>query len=121
VVISLQSSDTANLPPRQSDARSRRHPRSGVAGAARNVIGRVESSWAPASTEEGFEIVRAAFEPLSSANTLPAATNVARAFADLYLTQIRNFRRRAEIPIRSSGWGRLYDPSEVFDRLYTDW
>jgi hypothetical protein len=24
----------------------------------RNVIGRVESSWAPASTEEGFEIVR---------------------------------------------------------------
>ena len=31
----------------------------------RNVVGRVESSWRPASAEEGFEIVRRRlFEPL---------------------------------------------------------
>jgi hypothetical protein len=31
----------------------------------RNVVGRIESSWRPASAEEGFEIVRRLFEPTS--------------------------------------------------------
>ena len=89
----------------------------------RNVIGRVESSWAPASTEEGFEIVRRRlFEPLIERDQFTGRDNVARAFADLYRTQHQEFppecrdsdyetRLKAAYPIHP----------EVFDRLYTDW
>jgi predicted AAA+ superfamily ATPase len=83
----------------------------------------VESSWAPASTEEGFEIVRRRlFEPLIDREQFAGRDNVARAFADLYRTQHQEFppecrdsdyekRLRAAYPIHP----------EVFDRLYTDW
>ena len=97
---------------------------SGRAALARlkNVIGRVESSWAPASTEEGFEIVRRRlFEPLLERDQF-GRDNVAHAFADLYRTQHQEFppecrdsdyekRLKAAYPIHP----------EVFDRLYTDW
>ena len=83
----------------------------------------MESSWAPASTEEGFEIVRRRlFEPLIDREQFAGRDNVARAFADLYRTQHQEFppecrdsdyekRLRAAYPIHP----------EVFDRLYTDW
>ena len=54
----------------------------------RNVVGRVESSWRPASAEEGFEIVRRRlFEPLADPTQFKDRDVVARAFADLYRTQ----------------------------------
>jgi predicted AAA+ superfamily ATPase len=124
LVISLPASDTASSPHAQSDDEEV----GGIRGRAalarlKNVIGRVESSWAPASTEEGFEIVRRRlFEPLLERDQFTGRDNVARAFADLYRTQHQEFppecrdsdyekRLRAAYPIHP----------EVFDRLYTDW
>ncbi len=47
----------------------------------RNVVGRVESSWRPASAEEGFEIVRRRlFEPLSDPAQFKDRDVVARMF-----------------------------------------
>jgi predicted AAA+ superfamily ATPase len=89
----------------------------------RNVVGRVESSWRPASAEEGFEIVRRRlFQPLSDPAQFKDRDVVARAFADFYRNQ------QAEFPpeCRDSDYeGRLKAAypihPEIFDRLYTDW
>ncbi len=124
LVISLPSSDTATSPHAQGEDEEVGGLR-GRAALARlkNVIGRVESSWTPASTEEGFEIVRRRlFEPLSEREHFTARDNVSRAFADFYRVQQQEFpaecrdadyerRLRAAYPIHP----------EVFDRLYTDW
>ena len=124
LVISLPSSDTATSPHAQSEDEEVGGLR-GRAALARlkNVIGRVESSWTPASTEEGFEIVRRRlFEPLSEREHFTARDNVSRTFADFYRAQQQEFpaecrdadyerRLRAAYPIHP----------EVFDRLYTDW
>jgi predicted AAA+ superfamily ATPase len=87
------------------------------------VVGRVESSWRPASAEEGFEIVRRRlFEPFANPEQFKDRDVVARAFAELYRSQHQEFppechdadyekRIKAAYPI---------DP-EIFDRLYTDW
>ena len=124
LVISLPSSDTATSPHAQGEDEEV----GGLRGRAalsrlKNVIGRVESSWTPASTEEGFEIVRRRlFEPLSEREHFTARDNVSRTFADFYRTQQQEFpaecrdadyerRLRAAYPIHP----------EVFDRLYTDW
>jgi predicted AAA+ superfamily ATPase len=89
----------------------------------RNVVGRIESSWRPASAEEGFEIVRRRlFEPLSDPARFRDRDVVARAFAEFYQSQQQEFppecrtsdyekRIKAAYPIHP----------EVFDRLYTDW
>ena len=124
LVISLPASDTATSPHAQADDEEVGGARGRAALARlRNVIGRVESSWAPASTEEGFEIVRRRlFEPLVEKAQFVARDTVARAFYDLYRTQHQEFppecrdlayenRLKAAYPIHP----------EVFDRLYTDW
>jgi len=89
----------------------------------RNVIGRVESSWRPASAEEGFEIVRRRlFEPFASPGQFTARDIVARAFADLYRTQREEFPpecREADYEARLRAAYPIHP--EVFDRLYTDW
>ncbi|MGI6302743.1 MAG: Swt1 family HEPN domain-containing protein [Verrucomicrobiota bacterium] len=124
LVISLPASDTAGSPHTQADDAEV----GGVRGREaldrlRNVIGRVESSWRPASAEEGFEIVRRRlFEPLAGPEQFKQRDLVARAFAELYRSQAVEFppecrdadyekRLRAAFPIHP----------EVFDRLYTDW
>jgi predicted AAA+ superfamily ATPase len=88
----------------------------------RSVIGRVESSWRPASAEEGFEIVRRRlFRPID-ASALADRDATARAFAESYRAQAAEFpaecreaayerRLRAAYPIHP----------ELFDRLYEDW
>jgi hypothetical protein len=89
----------------------------------RNVVGRVESSWRPASAAEGFEIVRRRlFQPLSDPAQFKDRDVVARAFADFYRAQ------HAEFPpeCRESGYEQRIKMAypihpEVFDRLYTDW
>ena len=124
LVISLPASDTAASPHAQADDEEV----GGVRGRAalarlKNVIGRMESSWAPASTEEGFEIVRRRlFEPLIDRDQFTGRDNVARAFADLYRTQHQEFPPEC----RNSDYeGRLKAAypihPEVFDRLYKDW
>ncbi|MGI6086499.1 MAG: Swt1 family HEPN domain-containing protein [Kiritimatiellia bacterium] len=89
----------------------------------KNAIGRVESSWRPASPDEGFEIVRRRlFEPLLDKQAFVARDAVARAFVDMYGTQHNEFPsecREAEYERRI----KLAYPihPELFDRLYNDW
>ena len=124
LVISLPASDTTGSPHTQADDVEVGGTRGREAlDRLRNVVGRVESSWRPASAEEGFEIVRRRlFEPLSDAAQFKDRDVVARAFADFYRTQKTEFppecadsdyekRLKAAYPIHP----------EIFDRLYTDW
>jgi len=124
LVISLPASDTAGSPHTQADDVEVGGQRGREAlDRLRNVVGRVESSWRPASAEEGFEIVRRRlFEPLIDQAQFKDRDVVARAFADLYRANQAEFppecrdadyekRIRAAYPIHP----------EIFDRLYTDW
>ena len=124
LVISLPASDTAGSPyTRADDAEVGGQRGREALDRLRNVIGRLESSWRPASAEEGFEIVRRRlFEPLRDPAQFKDRDVVARAFADLYRGQAQEFppecrdssyeqRLKAAYPIHP----------EVFDRLYTDW
>jgi predicted AAA+ superfamily ATPase len=123
LVISLPASDTSGSPHTQADDVEV----GGIRGREaldrlRNVVGRVESSWRPATAEEGFEIVRRRlFEPLAG-EQYKNRDVTARAFADLYRAQGAEFppecrggdyekRIQAAYPIHP----------EIFDRLYTDW
>jgi len=89
----------------------------------RNVVGRVESSWRPATAEEGFEIVRRRlFEPLGDASHFKDRDIVARAFASFYQAQQQEFPpecRDADYEKRIKAAYPIHP--EVFDRLYTDW
>ncbi len=124
LVISLPASDTSGSPHTAADDVEV----GGIRGREaldrlRNVIGRVESSWRPATAEEGFEIVRRRlFEPLAGPDAFKQRDVTARAFADLYHAQSAEFppecrggdyekRIQAAYPIHP----------EIFDRLYTDW
>ena len=124
LVISLPASDTSGSPHTQADDVEV----GGIRGREaldrlRNVVGRVESSWRPATAEEGFEIVRRRlFEPLDGPDAFKQRDVTARAFADLYHAQAAEFppecksgdyekRIQAAYPIHP----------EIFDRLYTDW
>ena len=124
LVISLPASDTASSPHTQADdVEVGGHRGREALDRLRNVIGRIESSWRPASAEEGFEIVRRRlFEPMVDKEQFVARDKVSRAFYDLYRTQQQEFppesrdseyekRLRAAYPIHP----------EVFDRLYNDW
>src|SRR5262249_31684197 len=88
----------------------------------KNVIGRVESSWRPASADEGFEIVRRRLFDEISANRATARDAAVKAFADLYRSQ------RAEFPAGCSegDYARRVTAAypihpELFDRLYGEW
>ncbi len=124
LVISLPASDTAGSPHTQADDIEVGGERGRAAlDRLRNAVGRVESSWRPASPEESFEIVRRRlFEPLVDPAQFVARDTTAKAFFDLYRTQQQEFppecrdsdyekRLKAAYPIHP----------EVFDRLYQDW
>ena len=124
LVISLPASDTSGSPHTQANDVEVGGTRGREAlDRLRNVVGRVESSWRPASAEEGFEIVRRRlFQPLADPEQFKQRDVVARAFADFYRTQQAEFppecreskyeqRIKAAYPIHP----------EIFDRLYTDW
>jgi predicted AAA+ superfamily ATPase len=124
LVISLPASETSGSPHTQANDVEVGGQRGREAlDRLRNVVGRVEASWRPASAEEGFEIVRRRlFEPLADQAQFKDRDVVARAFADFYRTQHQEFppecheadyekRVKAAYPIHP----------EIFDRLYTDW
>ena len=124
LVISLPASDTSGSPHTQADDAEVGGQRGREAlDRLRNVVGRVESSWRPASAEEGFEIVRRRlFEPLGDSANFKDRDLVARAFADLYRSQ------QQEVPpeCRDSAYEQRLKAAypihpEIFDRLYTDW
>lgn len=99
LVISLPASDTTGSPHTQADDVEVGGTRGREAlDRLRNVVGRVESSWRPASAEEGFEIVRRRlFQPLVEPEKFKQRDVVARAFADFYRSQ------KAEFPPRNAG------------------
>ena len=93
LVISLPASDTTGSPHAQADDVEVGGERGRAAlDRLRNAVGRVESSWRPASAEEGFEIVRRRlFEPIVEQPQFVARDTIARAFSDLYRTQQQEF------------------------------
>ena len=124
LVISLPASDTTGSPHTQSDDVEV----GGIRGREaldrlRNVVGRLESSWRPATAEEGFEIVRRRlFEPLDGPGAFKARDVTARAFADLYRAQGAEFPpecRDADYEKRIVAAYPIHP--EIFDRLYADW
>jgi len=124
LVISLPASDTSGSPHTQSDDVEVGGTRGREAlDRLRNVVGRVESSWRPASAEEGFEIVRRRlFQPLTDPEQFKQRDVVARAFADFYRTNQAEFpteTRNAEYEQRIKAAYPIHP--EIFDRLYTDW
>jgi predicted AAA+ superfamily ATPase len=118
LVISLPASDTQADDVEVGGIRGRE-----AIDRLRNVVGRVESSWRPATAEEGFEIVRRRlFEPLAGPDAFKQRDVTARAFADLYRAQSAEFppecrtgdyerRLQAAYPIHP----------EIFDQLYGGW
>ncbi len=124
LVISLPASDSVGSPHAQADDVEVGGQRGREAlDRLRNVIGRVESSWRPASAEEGFEIVRRRlFEPLVEQAQWVARDTVARAFYDLYRTQHQEFPPECRDPEYERRLRAAYPiHPELFDRLYTDW
>lgn len=88
----------------------------------KNAVGRVESSWRPASSDEGFEIVRRRlFQPLTNEQAV-ARDAVARSFVEVYGSQHQEFPnecREAEYERRMKMAYPIHP--ELFDRLYNDW
>lgn len=124
VVISLPASDTSGSPHIQAEDVEVGGLRGREAlDRLKNVVGRIESSWRPASAEEGFEIVRRRlFQPMTGPDQFKARDVTARAFADLYRTQHQEFPpecREAEYEQRLKAAYPIHP--EIFDRLYTDW
>jgi len=123
LVVSLPASDTAGSP--HTDANDVEV--GGIRGREaldrlRNVVGRLESSWRPATAEEGFEIVRRRlFEPIAG-DLYKQRDVTAQAFTDLYRKEADQFPPEC----RSTDYGRRLQAAypihpEIFDRLYEDW
>ena len=124
VVVSLPASDTSGSPHIQADSEEVGGQRGREAlDRLQNVVGRIESSWRPASAEESFEIVRRRlFEPFSDDTQYKDRNVVARAFADLYRAQDGEFPRECRDPDYEKRIRAAYPiHPEIFDRLYTDW
>ena len=124
LVISLPASDTSGSAHVQADDVEVGGQRGREAlDRLRNVIGRIDSSWRPASAEEGFEIVRRRlFEPFSDPAQFKDRDVVARSFAELYRNQQQEFPqacREAEYEQRIKAAYPIHP--EIFDRLYADW
>ncbi len=123
LVISLPASDTTGSPHTQADDVEV----GGVRGREaldrlRNVVGRVEASWRPATAEEGFEIVRRRLFESMAAEMFKQRDLTARAFGDLYQAQAAEFPpecRSADYEKRIKAAYPIHP--EIFDRLYTDW
>ena len=118
LVVSLPASDTSGVDDSEVG---------GVQGRAalerlHNVVERVASTWQPASTDEGFEIVRRRLFEQFGPEAAKQRDVSARAFADIYRA------RQAEFPseCRSADYERRIQAAypihpEIFDRLYSDW
>ncbi len=124
IVISLPASDTQGSPHAHVDDVEV----GGIRGREaldrlRNVVGRIESSWRPATAEEGFEIVRRRlFEPLAGPEAFKQRDVTARAFSDLYRAQPTEFPpecRSADYEKRLQAAYPIHP--EIFDQLYGGW
>lgn len=87
-----------------------------------NVVGRVATAWQPATSEEGFEIVRRRlFEPLDG-KAREARDLTARRFGAVYRRAKADFPRECQDAEYEKRIRAAYPiHPELFDRLYTDW
>lgn len=123
LVVSLPASDTHGSPHAQADDVEVGGQRGREAlDRLRNVVGRLEASWRPASAEEGFEIVRRRlFQPLPG-SAFKDRDVVATTFSDFYRGQKQEFPPDASTPDYERRLKAAYPiHPEVFDRLYNDW
>ncbi len=123
LVISLPASDTSGASPKVDDVEVGGHRGRQALERLRNVVGRIDSAWRPASAEEGFEIVRRRlFQPLTGQKQFQQRDVVAKAFAEMYRTQHQEFPpecRESDYEKRIKAAYPIHP--EIFDRLYTDW
>ena len=88
-----------------------------------NVISRKEATWQPASTEEGFEIVRRRlFQSIEDPDRFKARDTTIHAFIDFYRQNTQDFPQgcsSAEYEKRMIAAYPIHP--DVFDRLYTEW
>jgi len=124
LVVSLPASDSTNSPFQQADDLEVGGQRGREAlDRLCNVVGRIESSWRPASADEGFEIVRRRlFKPLTDPDEFKTRDFVAREFIELYRRESNDFPpecKEADYEKRIQAAYPIHP--EVFDRLYTDW
>jgi hypothetical protein len=87
-----------------------------------NTFGRMQASWAPASAEESFEIVRRRlFEPLEPSKA-PLRDAVVKAFSEFYRANTQEFPQGCGDGDYERRLGDAYPVHpELFDRLYGDW
>jgi len=89
----------------------------------KNTFSRMETSWRPASAEEGFEIVRRRlFQPLADDQSYRHRDAVAKAFGELYRQQAQEF----PLQCRERHYERRLQSAypihpELFDRFYGVW
>ena len=124
LVVSLPASDSATSPYQQADDLEVGGQRGREAlDRLCNVIGRIESSWRPASADEGFEIVRRRlFKPLTDPDQFKTRDLVAREFIELYRRESNDFPHECKESDYEKRIQAAYPiHPEVFDRLYTDW
>lgn len=88
----------------------------------RNVVGRMESSWRPATAEESFEIVRRRlFRPLEPEHEAQRDAT-AQAFGKLYQKEASEFPNECREPAYVERMKAAYPiHPELFARLYEDW
>jgi predicted AAA+ superfamily ATPase len=89
----------------------------------KNTFGRVESSWRPATPDEGFEIVRRRlFEPITDKDLFASRDAVIRAFGEMYRSHSAEFPNgcgEAEYRRRMEAAYPIHP--ELFERLHNDW
>jgi predicted AAA+ superfamily ATPase len=122
LVVSIPASEAAEGPGSGSDIE--------VGGAGgrealrrlRSVIGRMESSWRPATAEESFEIVRRRlFQPVEAAH-LADRDVTARVLGDMYRGQATEFPVECRELAYVEKIKRAFPiHPELFARLYEDW
>ena len=89
----------------------------------KNIVGRTERAWSPASTQESFEIVRRRlFQPIVDRQNFIDRDTVISAFAKFYQSQSQEFPAY----VREGEYARRLESAypihpELFDRLSEDW
>ena len=89
----------------------------------KNTFSRLQSAWSPASTEEGFEIVRRRlFEPIAEQHKFAGRDAVIAAFSQMYREQTQEF----PVECKEGDYRRRMEAAypihpELFDRLYGSW
>lgn len=128
LVVSIPASEAPDGPPVGSDLEVGGPGGREALRRLRSVIGRVESSWRPATAEESFEIVRRRlFQPVEPTN-LADRDATARVLGDMYRNQASEFpvecrekayvdKIKAAYPIHPELFARLYEDWSTLDRF----